>query len=263
MMTRHLHALLAPRSVAVFGASDRPQRDGTAIWNRLAAEFKGTLHAVNPRLRQLGTHKVWHSVAELPQTPDLAVICTPAATVAGLIGALGARGCKAAVVVSTGLSAAQKQAMLAAAQPYALRILGPDCTGLLVPHLGLNISLAQVGAQPGSVAFVSQSAALVTAMMDWASSRQIGFSHFIALGEHADVDFADVLDYLASDARTRAIMLYVETLDEPRKFLSAARVAARNKPLIVVKGGRSGQGQQAASTPVSYTHLTLPTKRIV
>ena len=128
MMTRHLHALLAPRSVAVFGASDRPQRDGTAVWNRLAAEFKGTLYAVNPRLRQLGTHKVWHSVAELPQTPDLAVICTPADTVPGLIAALGARGCKAAVVVSTGLSAAQKLAMLAAARPYVLRILGPDCT---------------------------------------------------------------------------------------------------------------------------------------
>lgn len=248
MMTRHLHALLAPRSVAVFGASDRPQRDGTAIWNRLAAEFKGTLYAVNPRLRQLGEHKVWHSVAELPQAPDLAVICTPAATVPSLIAALGARGCKAAVVVSAGLSEDQTQTMLAAARPYALRILGPDCTGLLVPHLGLNTSLAQVSAQPGSVAFVSQSAALVTAMMDWASSRQIGFSHFISLGEHADVDFADVLDYLASDARTRAIMLYVETLDEPRKFLSAARVAARNKPLIVVKGGRSGQGQLAAST---------------
>ena len=138
--------------------------------------------------------------------------------------------------------------MLAAAQPHLLRILGPNCIGLLAPHIGLNASFAHIDALPGELAFISQSGALVTAMLDWAHSRAIGFSHFVSLGEHADVDFADLLDYLASDAKTRAILLYIESIESPRKFMSAARAAARNKPVIVVKAGRSQQGQRAAAS---------------
>ena len=174
--------------------------------------------------------------------PELAVICTPPATVAGLIDELGALGTRAAVVLTAGLDAAQKAAMLAAARPHLLRILGPNCIGLLVPHIGLNASFAQTDALPGELAFVSQSGALVTAMLDWARSRAIGFSHVVSLGEHADVDFGDMLDYLASDPRTRAILLYIEAIESPRKFMSAARAAARNKPVIVVKAGRSHAG---------------------
>jgi acetyltransferase len=143
------------------------------------------------------------NVADLPEAPDLAVLCTPAASIVPLITELGARGTRAAIVVTAGLDKAQKQAMLDAARVHTLRILGPNCIGMLVPHIGLNASFAHIGARPGELAFVSQSGALVTAMLDWADSRGIGFSHFVSLGERADVDFGDMLDFLGSDARTR------------------------------------------------------------
>ena len=150
--------------------------------------------------------------------------------------------------MTAGLAAAQKQAMLDAARPQVLRVLGPNCLGLLSPHLGLNASFAHTDALAGKVAFVSQSGALVTAVLDWAKSRRIGFSHMVSLGERADVDFGDLLDYLASDARTRSILLYIESIEAPRKFMSAARAAARNKPVIVVKAGRAGNGVKAAAS---------------
>ena len=138
--------------------------------------------------------------------------------------------------------------MLDAARPHLLRLLGPNCIGLLTPRLGLNASFAHTDALPGDLAFVSQSGALVTAMLDWANARGIGFSHVVSLGERADVDFGDMLDHLASDAATRAILLYIESIESPRKFMSAARAAARNKPVIVVKAGRAGQ-RRAAPRP--------------
>ena len=248
MTVRHLDALFAPRSVAVLGASQRPHSVGATVWRNLSQGFQGRLYPVNPKHSRLGEHTAYASIDALPEAPDLAVICTPAATVPDLIAALGARGTKAAVVVTAGLSAAQKQAMLDAARPHTLRILGPNCIGMLVPHLGLNASFAHANARPGPIAFVSQSGALVTAMLDWANSRQIGFSHFVSLGEHADVDFGDMLDFLGSDPRTRAILLYIESIESPRKFMSATRAAARNKPVIVVKAGRSAQGQKAAAS---------------
>lgn len=248
MTVRHLDALFAPRSVAVLGASQRPHSVGATVWRNLSQGFQGRLYPVNPKHSRLGEHTAYASIDALPEAPDLAVICTPAATVPDLIAALGARGTKAAVVVTAGLSAAQKQAMLDAARPHTLRILGPNCIGMLVPHLGLNASFAHANARPGPIAFVSQSGALVTAMLDWANSRQIGFFHFVSLGEHADVDFGDMLDFLGSDPRTRAILLYIESIESPRKFMSAARAAARNKPVIVVKAGRSAQGQKAAAS---------------
>lgn len=255
MSIRHLDALFAPASVAVFGASARASSVGATVWRNLkdgasngTGGFAGRLYPVNPKHTELGGVKTYASVDALPEAPDLAVICTPAATVVPLITALGARGTRAAVVVTAGLSAEQKQAMLDAARVHTLRILGPNCIGLLVPHLKLNASFAHTSAPAGSLAFVSQSGALVTAMLDWAGSRGIGFSHFVSLGERADVDFGDMLDFLGSDPRTRAILLYIESIEEPRKFMSAARAAARNKPVIVVKAGRSAAGQQAAAS---------------
>jgi acetyltransferase len=248
MSVRHLDRLFAPRSVAVLGASDRNGSVGATVWRNLLRGFRGRLLPVNPRLELLDGLVCHRQVGDLPEAPDLAVICTPAATVPGLIAELGARGTRAAVVVTAGLTPALKQAMLDAARPHTLRILGPNCIGMLVPHLGLNASFAHAHAAPGPIAFVSQSGALVTAMLDWANSRQIGFSHFVSLGEHADVDFGDMLDFLASDPHTRAILMYVESIESPRKFMSAARAAARNKPVIVVKAGRSAQGQQAAAS---------------
>lgn len=249
MTVRHLEQLLQPASVAVVGASDRPGSVGATVWRNLrAGRFAGPVMAVNPRLRRLDGEPVVADVAELPVVPDLAVICTPPATVPGLVAALGRRGSRAAIVMTAGLGPSTRQAMLDAARPHLLRILGPNCLGLLSPHLGLNASFAHADALPGDVAFVSQSGALVTAVLDWARARGIGFSHMISLGERSDVDFGDLLDHLGSDARTRSILLYIESIEAPRKFMSAARAAARNKPVIVVKAGRGARGAAAAAS---------------
>ena len=249
MSIRHLDRLLEPRSVVVVGASDRVGSVGATVWANLrAGRFEGPIFAVNPKHITLAGLPVFARVGDLPQAPDLAVLCTPPHTVPGLIDDLGRLGTRAAVIITAGLSAAQKQAMLNAARPHLLRVLGPNCLGLLTPHLGLNASFAHTDALAGEVAFISQSGALVTAVLDWAKSRHIGFSHMVSLGERADVDFGDLLDYLASDARTRSILLYIESIEQPRKFMSAARAAARNKPVIVVKAGRAGNGMKAAAS---------------
>lgn len=249
MSIRHLDTLFSPDSVAVFGASLRPASVGGTVWRNLRnGGYAGRLYPVNPRYKELDGVPAHAGVADLPEAPDLAVLCTPADSIVPLITELGARGTRAAIVVTAGLDKARKQAMLDAARVHTLRILGPNCIGMLVPHIGLNASFAHIGARPGELAFVSQSGALVTAMLDWADARGIGFSHFVSLGERADVDFGDMLDFLGSDARTRAILLYIESIEEPRKFMSAARAAARNKPVIVVKAGRSAAGQQAAAS---------------
>ena len=249
MSVRHLHHLLEPASIVVVGASNRVGSVGGTVWRNLhAGHFKGPIFGVNPKHTELDGQAIHARIADLPQAPELAVLCTPPDTVAGLIDALGQLGTRAAIVMTAGLSPAQKQAMLDAARPHLLRVLGPNCLGLLSPHLGLNASFAHTDALAGNVAFVSQSGALVTAVLDWATSRRIGFSHMVSLGERADVDFGDLLDYLASDGRTRSILLYIESIESPRKFMSAARAAARNKPVIVVKAGRAGNGLQAAAS---------------
>lgn len=249
MTLRHIDALLRPRSVAVFGASDKPARVGTTVWRNLReGGFTGDLAPVNPRTVQLDGQACYPGVAALPFTPELAVLCTPPDTVAPLVAELGARGTRAVVIVTAGLSSAQKQAALDAARPSTLRLLGPNCIGLLSPHLGLNASFTQARALPGELALVSQSGALLTALLDWANAERIGFSHLISLGEHVDVDFGDLLDHLALDPRTRAILLYIESISSPRKFMSAARAAARVKPVIVVKAGRAAAGMKAAAS---------------
>lgn len=246
---RHLDRLLSPNSVAVFGASNRQGSVGATVWRNLrAGHFAGPIYAVNPKHAVLDGAPVFAQAAHLPGAPDLALLCTPAHTVAQLVAELGAMGTRAVIIVTAGLSPAQKQAALDAAKPYLMRLLGPNCIGLLSPHIGLNASFAHTDALPGELAFVSQSGALVTAVLDWARSRGIGLSHLVSLGDHCDVDFGDLLDHLASDARTRSILLYVESVESPRKFMSAARAAARNKPVIVVKAGRAGNGVRAAAS---------------
>ncbi|WP_088278695.1 bifunctional acetate--CoA ligase family protein/GNAT family N-acetyltransferase [Ideonella sp. A 288] len=249
MSIRNLDSLFDPASVAVIGASGREGSVGALVWRNLrAAGFAGPRFAVNPRAQWIDGDEVHASVAALPEAPELAVVCTPPAAVPGVIAELAARGTRAAVVLTAGLDPVQRQAMLDAARPTLLRILGPNCIGLQVPGIGLDASFAHTCALKGELAFVSQSGALVTAMLDWARGRGIGFSQVVSLGEHADVDFGDMLDYLASDAKTRAILLYIESVQSARKFMSAARAAARNKPVIVVKAGRSQQGQRAAAS---------------
>ncbi len=249
MSIRHLDRLLNPSSVAVYGASTRPNSVGATIWRNLrAGGFAGALYPVNPKHAALDGVTAYARTADLPAVPDLAVICTPPDTVAPLVAELGAFGTRAAIVVTAGLTKDQKQAVLDAARPHTLRLLGNNCIGSMSPRIGLNATFAHADALPGQIAFVSQSGALVTAVLDWAKARGIGFSHMVSLGEHIDVDFGDLLDHLATDAATRAILLYVESVSAPRKFMSAARSAARNKPVIVVKAGRTAHGVKAAAS---------------
>jgi len=252
-----LDFMFKPESVAVIGASIRPRSVGaTVMRNLLAGGFAGPIMPVNPKYRAVAGVLAYPDVAHLPETPDLAIICTPPPTVPCLIGELGARGVKAAVVLTAGLERetdAQgntlQAAMVAAAQPFGLRLLGPNCVGLMIPPLGLNASFAHTSPLPGHIAFITQSGALAVAVLDWANSNGIGFSAFVSLGNNVDVDFGDVLDYLGCDPETHAILLYIESIRDAHKFMTAARAAAGKKPLIAVKAGRVSEGAQAA-----YSH---------
>lgn len=254
MTVRNLDRLLSPASVALIGASPTPRSVGqVTARNLLQGGFKGPILPVNPRHTAIEGVLAYPSVAALPIAPDLAVIATPPDTVPGLIAELGQRGTRAAVVLTAGFGEGgaeageqRRQAMLDAARPHLLRVLGPNCVGLLVPGIGLNASFAHLGARPGDLAFLTQSGAIVTALLDWAASRGIGFSHLISMGGMADVDFGDLLDQLGQDPGVRAILLYVEGVTNTRKFMSAARAAARTKPVLVVKSGRRAEGAKAA-----------------
>ncbi len=256
MSIRNLNCLFKPRSVAVIGASSRPQAVGTVLMrNLLQGGFSGPIMPVNPKYQAISGVLAYPDIASLPLTPDLAVISTPPSTVVDAISALAARGTKAAIVLTAGLGAtphesgrSAQEAMLEIAKANDMRLLGPNCLGLLVPGIGLNASFAPAAALPGKIAFVSQSGALCTAVLDWARPKGIGFSHFISIGDSADVDFGDVLDYLGSDPNTRAILLYIESIHQRRNFMSAARAAARNKPVLAIKAGRFAEGAKAAAS---------------
>src|SRR5262245_2207217 len=251
MTIRNLDALLAPTAVALVGASARQGSVGATIAGNLTAPgFAGRVYFVNPRHGSLLNRHCYPSMAELPEAPDLAVIATPHETVPDVMKDVAARGTRAVVTITAGFDAGQKQRMLEAGRSRLVRVLGPNSVGLILPQLGLNASFLHCGALPGELALLSQSGALVTAMIDWARARRIGFSHVVSLGDMADVDFGDMLDYLAGDTKSRAILLYMEAVTHAAKFMSAARRAARAKPVIVIKAGRSVTGARAA---VSHT----------
>jgi acetyltransferase len=255
MSVRNLDKLFAPRSVALIGATPRSGSVGAVVARNLRrAGFAGELMLVNPRHRTIDGLIVHPNVASLPRTPDLGVIVTPAETVPCLIRELAARGTRAAVIITAGFGELGRrgqtlqQATLDAAKPHLLRIVGPNCVGIMVPRLGLDATFSHLAAPAGGIAFLSQSGAIITAMLDWAAPRGIGFSHVVSLGDMADVDFGDMLDYLAADPHTRAILLYVEGVTHGRKFMSAARAASRIKPVLVLKAGRSNAGARAAAS---------------
>jgi acetyltransferase len=255
MSVRNLDKLFTPLSVALIGATPRPGSVGAVVARNLRrAGFAGELMLVNPHHRTIDGLDVYPNVASLPQAPDLAVIVTPAAAVPCLIGELAARGTRAAVIITAGFGElgqrghTLQQAALDAAKPHLLRIVGPNCVGIMVPRLGLDATFSHLAASAGDIAFLSQSGAMITAMLDWAAPRGIGFSYVVSLGDMADVDFDDMLDYLAADPHTRAILLYVEGITHGRKFMSAARAASRIKPVLVLKAGRSNAGARAATS---------------
>jgi len=256
MSTVNLEHLFKPSSVAVIGASNRPHSVGQVIMrNLLAGGFDGPIMPVNPRSQSIGGVLAYPDVENLPVVPELAVICVPPQAVIPVMECLDRKGCKAAIVLTAGLGSVPydetrsvKQAMLEIAARNKMRLLGPNCLGLMVPPIGLNASFSHQSASKGKIAFVSQSGALCTAVLDWAAARGVGFSHFVSLGECDDVDFGDVIDYLGSDPDTRAIMLYIESIHERRSFISAARAASRNKPILCIKSGRFAEGAAAAAS---------------
>ncbi|GAB2865146.1 GNAT family N-acetyltransferase [Pseudoduganella ginsengisoli] len=245
MSIRNFGKLFDPGSVAVIGASQRPGRPGTVVLNHMAeGGYAGALWPVNPKYDSLLGIACYGSVEQLPQAPDLAVICTPPATVPDLIAQLGKRGTRAAVVLTPGLERETRwegttlhQAMLDAAKPHVLRILGPGGVGLLAPASGLNASLAPSRLPMGRIALLSESDAVMTAALDWAHLHDVGFSKCVSLGERGDIDLGDLLDYLADDDETGAILMYVESVVCARKFMTAGRIASRAKPVIVLKPG--------------------------
>jgi acetyltransferase len=259
MTTSHLDALFNPRGIALVGAGDGAGSIGAALAANLLKSaksgFKGKIMAVHPALKEVGGHRAWPDLAELPEVPDLGLVCAPADRVPGIIEQLGARGARAAVVITAGFGerhaadgTQRLRAVQAAAARHGLRLVGPNCLGFLVPGRGLNASFAHRMPAAGRLAFVAQSGAIVTSVIDWAIPRGIGFSHLVSLGDMADVGFGDVLDHLAGDPSTRGILLYIEAVTDARRFMSAARAAARMKPVIVVKGGRHPEGARAVAS---------------
>ena len=249
MTVRNLDRLFKPTSIALIGATRKPNTIGAVVARNLFnAGFDGPIMPVNPSERAVEGVLTYKTVDDLPVAPDLAVICTPAATVPATIDALGKRGTKAAIVISSGFSKEQTQTLREAAKPHLMRVLGPNSLGIMVPGRGMNASFGHVTPKKGDVALVAQSSMVVTSIADWATARGIGFSHLISMGDKADVDFGDLLDYLAGDATVRAILLYIESITDARKFMSAARSAARQKPVIVIKSGRTDQALEASTS---------------
>jgi acetyltransferase len=258
MIGRHyLTPLFEPRSVALVGASDNPEKvGGRVLENLLAGGFKGPLYAVNPRHAAVRSVQCVPSITDLPEPVDLVVIATPAPSVPGLIEDCGRRGIFHAVVLSAGFAEAGDEGrklereLLAAAHRHGVRILGPNCVGLMRPPLGLDATFARGGALPGTLGLVSQSGAVCTALLDWARPNGIGFSSVISLGASSDLDFGEIIDYLASDPKTEHILLYIEGVRDGRRLVGSLRAAARAKPVILMKSGRHPAGSRAA---VSHT----------
>ncbi len=254
MSVRDLDYLFKPASIALIGASKRPGSVGAVLARNLfAGGFDGPIMPVNPHHTAIGGSLAWPDIASLPMTPDLAVVATPADAVPGVVADLRDKGCRAVCVITAGFGEggdaegeARRAALLEAAGP--MRVLGPNVLGLMVPGMGLNASFAHRDPLPGDLAFIAQSGAMLTSVLDWATGRGIGFSHLVSLGDKIDVDFGDMLNYLATDPKVRAILLYIEAIGDAAKFMSAARAAARTKPVVAIKAGRVAEGAKAASS---------------
>jgi acetyltransferase len=251
---RHsLDPLFRPQSVAVLGASNTPGSVGSILThNLLANSFGGVVYPVNPKRKAVHGVRAYPDLASVPDRPDLAVIATPAATVPALVKDCAERGVPAALVLSAGFSELGAEGRALEQQVRAargkMRIIGPNCLGVIHPPSNLNASFATGMARPGRVTLLSQSGAICTAILDWAEQKHIGFRSFVSVGSMLDVDFADLMDYFADDPGTRSIILYMESIGDVRKFLSAARSVARTKHVIVVKSGRHEEGARAAAS---------------
>jgi acetyltransferase len=253
MGKHYLSTLFAPKSVAVFGASDRVDSVGQIVFqNMLESGFKGLLYPINSKHPEVQGKPSFASIADIGKPVELAVIATPPQTVPGIIESCGIHGVKAAVIITAGFGEAGvegealEKELLETANRYGIRLIGPNCLGIMRPSIGLNATFNKGGANIGNIAFVSQSGALCTAILDWAQSNDVGFSSVVSMGSSTDVDFGEILDYLVSDPNTHSILMYIEGIRNARIFMSALRAAARIKPVILVKVGRHAAGSRAA-----------------
>ncbi len=252
MHPHYLTTLFKPRSIAVFGASERPRTVGAVLLqNILQAGFKGPVYPINPRYKHIQGMPAYATVEELGAPVDLAVIATPAAAVPQVLDAVGRHGTRAAVVLSAGFRESGQSGsrledrLVATARQHGIRFLGPNCLGAIRPDTGLNATVSKRAAEPGDLALVAQSGALCTAVLDWAAVNAVGFSSVISAGNSADLDFGEILDFLVADPRTKSILLHIEGIHNARRFMSGLRSAARVKPVIVMKTGRHMEGWRA------------------
>ena len=258
---RSLQSIFSPKSVAVIGASEKEGSVGrTVIWNLISSPFGGTVYPVNPKRANILGIKAYPSIKELPEQIDLAVIVTPAPTVPGIVEECVAAGVKGAIVISAGFKevgpegAKLEEEILELARKGKMRIIGPNCLGVMNPLTGLNATFASATAQPGNVAFISQSGALCTSVLDWSFKEHVGFSAFVSIGSMLDVGWGDLIYHLGDDPHTNSIVIYMETIGDARSFMSAAREVALAKPIIVIKPGRTeGAARAAASHTGSLT----------
>lgn len=257
MSSNTISNFFSPQTVTIVGASPREGSLGLIILKNLLAGGLVTdkLTAVNPKYKTILSTACYKSIADLPDAPDLAVIVSPAKTVPTLIHQLGQKGTQCVVVISAGFSEGGsahgkklEEEMQTAARDYGLRIIGPNCLGILSPINGINASFSHLMPKKGKIGVISQSGAMLTSIIDWACGRGIGFSHLISLGDMNDIGFAEMLDFMSADPDTNAILIYMESVHQARRFISAARGAARTKPIIVLKVGRSDEGRQAAAS---------------
>jgi acetyltransferase len=261
MSTKNLDAVFNPKSVALIGATNRERAVGNIVARNLFRQgFNGPIMLVNPKSATIGGVIAYKDVASLPIVPDLAILSIPPKAIPGVITQLGEKGTRGAVVITAGLrdikdenGVSVQDKMLAAAKPYDLRILGPNCLGTVSTHIGLNGCFAEAPPRKGNVAFVAQSGAMVATLCDWAEERKIGYSYIASMGDQSDIDFADMLEFLADDENTEAVVLYVEAISHaggfnPRRFMEAAQKCTSRKPVMALKAGRSALAAKAAAS---------------
>ena len=253
MGSHYLDRFFSAKAIVVFGASELADAVGGRVFENLYdAGFSGPIYAINPKYKELRNQPCYSSIVEINKPVDLAIIATPAKTVPEIIHECGEHGVRAVIIISAGFNEGSgshlKKSILEAARQYKMRILGPNCLGLIRPVTAINATFSKNTAKPGQLALVSQSGALCTAILDWAVAHDVGFSTIVSLGEAADIDFGDILDYLAQDPQTSSILLYVEGIRDARSFMSGLRIAARMKPVVVIKAGRHIEGSRAAVT---------------
>ncbi|MFB3890305.1 MAG: acetate--CoA ligase alpha subunit, partial [Candidatus Bathyarchaeia archaeon] len=255
MVTLNLDKIFNPKSVAIIGASDAEGSVGYAIVkNFTQLGYEGKVYLVNVRKPEILGMKTYPSVTKIPEPVDLAMIATPAKTVPDVVEECGRAGVKGVIIVSAGFKEtgpagkALEEKLLANAKEYGVRVIGPNCIGVIRPRINLNATFVDKVPKPGNIALLSQSGALGSAILDWAIHENIGFSNFVSVGSMIDVDFGDLIDYFGTDSKTKSILMYVEGLTEARKFMSAARHFARTKPIIVVKAGKFSESAKAAAS---------------